>query len=174
LDLKPYLIKITNIFLGVFMEAVYISRKGYEKLIAELESLKKEKVELSAEIGETMAQGDLKENAGYIAAKERQAEILKRIEAVEYKIHHAQFVENLDVDKTAACIGATVTIEDMGDGYKSTYTLVGSEESDPEQDMISVHSPLAQGIMGKKEGEIFEVSLPKGPVKFKMLKIEYK
>ena len=108
------------------MEKVYISRKKYESLLGELKNLKDTKAQLSQEIGEAAAQGDLKENAEYHAAKEKQAETLIRIQELEDTLRNAEITDNLDVDRSEARIGATVTIKDLEADIEFTYTLVGS------------------------------------------------
>ena len=156
------------------MEKVYISRKKYEALMGELKNLKDTKAQLSQEIGEAAAQGDLKENAEYHAAKEKQAETLIRIQELENTLRNAEITDNLDVDRSEARIGATVTIRDEEADMEFTYTLVGSMESNPEKGLLSVKSPLALGVLGHKEGENFEAQLPKGPRTYKLVKLEYK
>ena len=155
-------------------ETFYMSRQKYEALVNELKALKEVKAALSKEIGDAAAQGDLKENAEYHAAKEKQAQTLQRIDELEIRLRHVQITDDLDVDKSEARIGATVTILDEATDLEFTYTLVGSMESNPEKGLLSVKSPLANGILGKKEGESFEAQLPRGPRKYKLIKLEYK
>ncbi len=155
-------------------ETFYVSRKSYEKLRQDLEDLKKLKTQLSEEIGEAARQGDLKENAEYHAAKEKQAETLSKINDLEIRLRNASITDDLDVDKTEARIGATVTIEDLEDGEQSSYTLVGSMESNPEKNLLSVKAPVAAALLGKKEGDVFEVILPRAKRKYKLIKLEYK
>lgn len=155
-------------------EVYYVSRKKYEALVNELKNLKDLKASLSNEIGEAAAQGDLKENAEYHAAKEKQAETLIRIQELETKLRSAQITDDLTVDHSEARIGATVTIKDLDADIEFTYTLVGSMESNPDKGLLSVKSPLANGVLGKKEGETFEAMLPRGPKKYKLIKLEYK
>ena len=137
------------------MEKYYVSRKKYEELVQELKNLKDLKATLSVEIGEAAAQGDLRENAEYHAAKEKQAETLIRIQELETKLRNAEITDNLDVDHSEARIGATVTFVDEDAGLEFTYTLVGSMESNPDKGLLSVKSPLASGVLGHKEGEYF-------------------
>lgn len=153
------------------MPKTYLSRDGREKLIKDLENLKKEKQKTSIDIKEAMEQGDLRENAGYTAAKERQAELLRRIADIEEKLANAQLIEELGVVTDEVRIGATVTLSDGEDEFD--YTLVGPEESDPTKGRISVHSPLAQGLLGAKAGQEVQVQLPAGPKKFKVVKVRY-
>ncbi len=156
------------------MDKVYISRKKYEALVGELKNLKDTKAQLSQEIGEAAAQGDLKENAEYHAAKEKQAETLMRIQELEMTLRSAEITDMLTVDQSEARIGATVTIKDEEADLEFTYTLVGPMESNPDKGLLSVKSPLASGVLGHKEGDEFVAELPKGPRKYKLIKLEYK
>ena len=155
-------------------EIFYLSRKNYEKLRQDLDDLKKVKARLSEEIGEAARQGDLKENAEYHAAKEKQTETLGKINELEIRLRSCRITDDLNVDKTEARIGATVTIQDLGDGEKTVYTLVGSMESNPDKGLLSVKSPVAMALLGKKEGEMFEVIMPRAARKYKLLKLEYR
>ena len=153
------------------MSATYLSQEGYDKLLKEFDRLKKLKIKLSHDIGEALAQGDLRENAGYKAAKDRQAETLRRIAEIEGKLHSATMIEGLKVAKDEVRIGAKVTFE-MG-GEKITYEFVGADESDPAGGKISVDSPLAQGMLGAKAGQEVTVTLPAGKQKVKIVKVKY-
>ncbi len=155
-------------------EVFYVSRKKYEELLEELKNLKEIKQQLSQEIGTAAAQGDLKENAEYHAAKEKQAETLSRINELELRLRNAQITDDLTVDKSEARIGATVTIEDQAAGLEFTYTLVGPSEANPDKGLLSVKSPLANAVLGRKQGETFEAQLPRGPRTYKLIKLEYK
>ena len=93
-------------------EVFYVSRKKYEELLLQLKDLKEIKAQLAEEIGAAAAQGDLKENAEYHAAKEKQAQTLALINDLEMRLRNAQITDDLTVDKSEARIGATVTIED--------------------------------------------------------------
>ena len=156
------------------MEQFYVSRKKYEAFVNELKELKDLKAQLSNEIGEAAAQGDLKENAEYHAAKEKQAETLIRIQELETRLRNAQITDDLEVDRTKARIGATVTIKDLDADIEFTYTLVGSMESNPDKGLLSVKSPLANGVLGHAQGDEFEAQLPRGPKKYKLVKLGYK
>ncbi|MDD4005472.1 MAG: transcription elongation factor GreA [Elusimicrobiaceae bacterium] len=156
------------------MQGIYVTKEGYEKLQGDLARLRTLKQELSLEIGEAMAQGDLRENAGYTYAKEKQAETLSKITELEAKLRNAKIIDDMQVDKTRARIGATVTVKDTAKGVELTYTLAGSEEADPMNGSISVDSPLAIGILGKKTGDEFSVVLPVGEKKYRLISLEYK
>jgi transcription elongation factor GreA len=154
------------------MADVYMSRAGYEKLIKELEMLRARKRDLSKEIGETREQGDLRENAGYQYARERQSETLRRISEIETRISGAKIIDDMNLPKGEVIIGTKVTILEVGTADEYEYTLVGAEESDPATGKISVHAPIAQGLLGHKVNEEVLVTLPGGSTTFKILKIE--
>ncbi|MBI4386480.1 MAG: transcription elongation factor GreA [Elusimicrobia bacterium] len=154
------------------MPGTYLTRAGYEKLVKDLEALRKRRTELSKEIGEAREKGDLKENAEYHAAKERQAEILRRIQDTEEKLQSAQLIDDLNIPKDVVQIGVRVTLLESDSQEEFTWVLVGPEESDPGNGKISVYAPLAQGILGRKVGEEVPVELPVGKKKFKILKTE--
>ena len=155
-------------------EVFYVSRKKYEELLQELKNLKEVKAQLAEEIGTAAAQGDLKENAEYHAAKEKQAQTLERINMLELRLRNAEITDDLTVDKSEARIGATVTIVDQAVELEFTYTLVGPSEANPDKGLLSVKSPLANAVLGHKEGDVFEAQLPRGVRKYKLTKLEYK
>jgi transcription elongation factor GreA len=152
------------------MSDTYLTREGRDKLMKELENLRKMKNQLSLDIAEAREKGDLKENAEYHSAKEKLGEVMSRIAKVQDKLESATLIDDLKVSKDQVSIGLTVTLQDE-DGDQMEYTLVGEDESDPAEGKISVHSPLAQGLLGKKKGETANVELPAGPRVFKILKI---
>ncbi len=154
------------------MPDTYMTRAGYEKLIKELEMLTDRKQALSKEIGETREQGDLRENGGYQYARERQSETLRRIAEIQDRISGAKIIDDMDLPKDQVIIGMKVTIKDLSDNEDYEYTLVGAEESDPTQGKVSVHAPIAQGLLGHKVNDIATINLPGGATKFKILKIE--
>ena len=150
----------------------YLSRQGFEKLRKEMDRLQAEKQELSKMIGEAREQGDLRENAGYQYAKEKQAEVMRRIMDLEQKLSNARLIEETKIAKDEIRIGARVTLKEMSSDSEFSYTFVGQEESDPSNGKLSVHSPLGEGLLGHKIGETVAVNLPAGKRQFKILKIE--
>ncbi|MBI4425767.1 MAG: transcription elongation factor GreA [Elusimicrobia bacterium] len=154
------------------MSDTYLTRAGYEKLVNDLESLKKQKAILSREIGEAAEKGDLRENADYTEAKARQAEVLRRIHELEDKLKKARLIDDLKIKDGEVQIGVKVTLLDKDDGDEMSWTLVGADEADPGAGKISVYAPLSQGILGKKVGDEVQVNLPAGPKRFKILKAE--
>jgi|SRR5579883_1623630 len=153
------------------MAETFLTRAGYEKLIQELEPLKKQKNQLSQDIAEAREKGDLKENAEYHSAKEKLGEVMTRIAKIQDKLQNAKIIDELKVPKGVVSIGCEVTLQDE-DGDEMTYRLVGEDESDPAEGRISVYAPIAQGLLGKKQGEKVEVQLPAGPRTFKILKAQ--
>ena len=156
------------------MSDVYLTKEGYEKLKEELEKLNHEKLEIAREVDETRAQGDLKENAGYHAAKERQGMIFSRIHDLQIKLQNAKLVDDLQINKDEIRLGATVTMMDEVSKNRIVYTLGSTDEADPGQGIISVSSPLAQGLLGAKAGETVRIKLPGGEKILGILKVEYK
>lgn len=156
------------------MSDVYLTKDGYEKLKEELARLNSEKAEIAREVEETRAQGDLKENAGYHAAKEKQGMIFSRIHDLQVKLQTAKLIENLEVNKDQIRLGATVTMVDEVTKNQLVYTLGGADEADPSQGRISVSSPLAQGLLGAKAGEKVRIKLPGGEKILNILKVDYK
>lgn len=153
------------------MGDTFLTRAGYEKLIKELEPLKKQKNQLSQDIAEAREKGDLKENAEYHSAKEKLGEIMTRIAKINDKLEGARIIDDIKTPKGQVGIGCRISLKDE-DGDEIEYTLVGEDESDPAEGKISVYSPLAQGLLGKKVGETTTVDLPAGPRQFKILSAE--
>jgi len=154
------------------MAETYMSRAGHDKLLKELEMLTKRKQELSLEIGETREQGDLRENAGYHFAREKQSETLRRIAEIHDRLSNARIIDDMNLPKGEVIIGMKVSIREVGTSDDYEYTLVGGEETDVAAGKISVHAPVAQGLLGHKVGEEVSIDLPGGKTTFKILKIE--
>lgn len=154
------------------MADTYITRAGYEKLVKELDMLTERKQQLSKEIGETREQGDLRENAGYQYAREKQSETIRRIAEISDRINKAKIIDDMDLPKDQVIIGMKVLIKEIETNDEYEYTLVGAEEADPSSGKISVHAPMAQGLLGHKLNDVVSVKLPGGESKFQILKIE--
>jgi transcription elongation factor GreA len=149
----------------------FLTRQGYEKLRDEVQTLKDRRGGLAAEIKEAAEKGDLKENAEYHAAKEEQQKVQSRINELEQKLRSARILSEADVAADEVRIGATVTLKDVSDGESAVYTLVDAAEADFARGWISVGSPLADGLLGHKEGQTVDVKLPGGPAKFRIMKV---
>ena len=154
------------------MVNIYLTPQGHEKLRKELEHLKTiKRRELSRAIGEARAHGDISENAEYDAAKEAQALNEKKISELEQKLSNAQILDDTDMPKDEALIGATVRLKDMVSEEELEYTLVSEVEADFSHGKISVTSPVGKGLLGHKEKETVEIKVPAGVLKYKILKI---
>ena len=150
------------------MGETFLTRAGYEKLLKELEPLRAQKNQLSLDIAEAREKGDLKENAEYHSAKEKLGEIMTRISKIQDKLENAKLIDDLKTPKGTVSIGCRVKLQDE-EGDEMEFILVGEDESDPSEGKISVYSPLAQGVLGKKIGEKADVELPAGTRTFKIL-----
>lgn len=150
----------------------YLTKAGYEKLSKELEHLKTVKRRaLSKAIGEARSHGDISENAEYDAAKEAQGLNEKRIAELENKLATSQIIDEEHMSSDQVLVGATVKLVDVKSGREITYTIVAEEEADYSQGKISVSSPVGSGLMNHKEGDMVEIKVPAGIIKYKVLKI---
>jgi len=154
------------------MDEIYLTRSGYEKLIKELDVLKREKrKQLSKAIGEARSHGDISENAEYDAAKDAQALNEKRIAELEYKLTRARIIDYEDIPKDEVLIGATVRLKDLDSQEVLEYTLVSETEADYDEGKISVTSPVGAGLLNHKEKDIVEIKVPAGILRYEVLKI---
>jgi len=154
------------------MGETYLTKKGYEKLSLELEHLKTvRRREISKAIGTAREHGDLSENAEYDAAKDAQAHNEKRIFELEEKLSRVRIIEDQDIPHGEVLIGATVKLKDLDSQEELEYTLVSEEESDFEQNKISITSPIGMGLLSHKENEEIAIKVPAGILHYKILKI---
>lgn len=155
------------------MSEVYLTRAGFQKLSDEMERLKTvERPKISKAIGEARLQGDISENAEYEAAKEAQAHSEARIAELEDILSRVSIIEDQNIPSDKVYIGAIVTLQDLNSKEEVKYQLVSSEESDFEQNKISIVSPIGKGLMGHQENDELEIETPAGILKYKLLKIE--
>lgn len=148
---------------------------GHKKLQDELDHLKKvDRPAVINAISEARAHGDLKENAEYHAAKEKQGFIEGRIRDLEAKLSSCQVIDISKINNEGKVIfGATVTIVNLDTDEEVTYQVVGEDEADLKQHKISVTSPVARAMIGKEEGDEFTVQSPKGEVGYEIVKVVY-
>ena len=140
-----------------------MTRKGYEKLMAELVELRSTgRAEISRQLEEARSFGDLSENAEYAAAKEEQAKLETRISRLEFQLSNAKILDSSSIDSSKVTLGTTVTIQDTVNSQKFIYTIVGSEESDPKASKISSSSPVGQALLNKTVGDEVHVKVPRG------------
>ncbi len=153
-------------------DEIFLTRGGYQKLFNELEALKKEKIQISRAIEEARLQGDISENAEYDAAKEAQAHNVAKTSQLELKLSKVRIIEDEDIPSDKIYIGAIVTLKDLEENEEFTYMMVSPEESNYEEDKVSIFSPIGKGLMGKAEGEEVDIKVPAGILKYRILKIE--
>ena len=156
------------------MQKVYLTHAKYEELLKELKRLKKvDRRKIATEIAIARDKGDLRENAEYDAAKEKQGHIEKRIAELEDKLTRVAIVDDLELDTSKVNIGASVELQDLSTKEKMTYHLVGPDEADYEQDKISVASPVGKALLGHKKGEKVKIQVPAGVLEYKITAISY-
>ena len=150
----------------------YYTAEGLKKLRAELSQLKDiERPAASNAIGEARDKGDLSENAEYDAAKEAQGMLEMQISKLEATLSTARIIDESQLDSSKALIHSTVKIKNQTNGMEMTYKLVAQSESDLAGGKISVDSPIGKGLLGKEVGDVAEVVVPNGTMKFDILEI---
>lgn len=155
------------------MNRVYLTKEGYEKLRSELEKLEKEERPVVIEAIATAREfGDLSENAEYAAAKERQMHLEKRIAGIHEKLTRSEIIDESQIPKDKAYLGATVTLKDEKTGNEVTYMLVSTDEADFSENKISTESPVGKAMLGKKVGEIVEATVPAGSLEYEIIAID--
>ena len=151
-----------------------MTKFGYEKLSSEMNFLKTvERPKIVKAIEEAVELGDLKENAEYHAAKERQGQIDDRLNELSDMLGRAQIVDPSELQHSRVCFGSTVVLCDLDTDEEISYVIVGSIESNPDMGLISFHSPMAKQLLGKEEGDDFKVRLPGGEREFEVLEVKY-
>ncbi len=150
----------------------YFTKEGLEQLKDELEKLKSvERPAVSQMIAEAREKGDLSENAEYDAAKNEQGMLELRISKLEETLANARVIDESQLDDSRVSILSRVKLKNLKTQAVVTYTLVPENEADIRNGKISVNSPIARGLLGKKEGETAEIDVPAGLMKFKVEKI---
>ncbi|MEZ4852912.1 transcription elongation factor GreA [Flavobacterium sp.] len=150
----------------------YYTAEGLKKLKEELEHLKAvERPNASQAIADARDKGDLSENAEYDAAKEAQGLLEMKISKMEELVANARIIDESQLDVSKVLVLSTVKIKNQTNGMEMKYTLVAESEADLKTGKISVTSPIGKGLLGKKVGEIAEVNVPNGVLKFEILEI---
>jgi transcription elongation factor GreA len=157
------------------MATIPITKKGAEKLKAELHQLKTvDRPWVINSISEARAQGDLSENAEYDAAKDRQGFIEGRIQEIEGKLSAAQIIDPSEVDAGGKVVfGSTIELQDEDSGDKVTYQIVGEDEADIKLGLVNIGSPIARALIGKDEGDTAEVLAPGGIKRYEIIAVMY-
>lgn len=150
----------------------YYTPEGYKKLKDELEHMKKvERPRISEQIAEARDKGDLSENAEYDAAKEAQGLLEMKISKMEDLVANARIIDESQMDTSKVLVLSKVKIKNVANSAVLQYTLVAEQEADLRQGKISVNSPIGKGLLGKAVGEIAEISVPNGTMKFEIVEI---
>lgn len=147
---------------------------GAQKLREELHRLKEERPKISREIGIAREHGDLSENAEYHAAKERQGLVEARLKDIEDKLARAEVIDPTKLSGDRVRFGATVTLTNLDSDEESTYQIVGADEADINQGLISISAPLARALIGKSIGDEVVVQLPAGTRRYEIGDITFK
>lgn len=150
-----------------------ISRQGFQQLEIELERLKKERPAIIQAIKEAREEGDLRENAGYDAARERQGMLEARISYIESRMPDFNVIDVEDLGGDKAIFGATVTLEDSDSGEIRCFTLLGPDEADYTKGSVSVLSPVGQALLGKEVGDDVVVNAPRGRLNYEITAIAF-
>ncbi|GFN45975.1 transcription elongation factor GreA [Candidatus Regiella insecticola] len=148
---------------------------GAEKLRKELEYLKnKRRQEIITAIAEARAHGDLKENAEYHAAREQQGFCEGRIKEIETKLSNAQVIDVTEIVNNGRIIfGSTVTVLNIATDEEYIYRIVGDDEANAKQNLISVNSPMARGLIGKQIDDTAVITTPGGDIEYDIIAVEY-
>ena len=156
------------------MEKVPMTVRGEQKLLKELEVLLKRRPLISQAIAEARELGDLKENAEYHAAREEQGICEAQIRDIEYKLSVAQVIDVKTLTNTGKVIfGTTIKLLDLDSDKEMIYRIVGDDEADIKQNLISVNSPIARGLIGKMEGDEVQITTPGGVKEFEIMDVQY-
>jgi transcription elongation factor GreA len=158
------------------MERIPISAEGYARMKTELERLKSERPGVIEAIREAREEGDLSENAGYEAARERQGMLEARIAYIESRMPWYNVVDLASLGGEAIIFGATVRLADLDTGEERLYTLLGPDETDfvpKDRGAISVYSPVGRALLGKKAGEEISVDAPRGKIQYEIIEVRF-
>lgn len=151
---------------------VILTVEGLKKIEEELEELKTvRRKEVAERIKQAIAFGDISENSEYDEAKNEQAQLEERIAKLERMLRNARVIDDEDISIETVSIGSKVTVKDIEFDEEIQYTIVGSAEADPYEAKISNESPVGRALIGKKVGEVVEVQVPDGVIKYEVVDI---
>ena len=147
----------------------YMSQEGYDKMIAELQRLESvERPKASAAIAEARDKGDLSENSEYDAAKEAQAHLEDKINKLKLAISEAKIIDVSRLSSDVVQILSKVEMTNLANKAKMSYTIVSENEANLREGKISIKTPIAQGLLGKKVGDEVEIKIPRGTIKLRI------
>ena len=155
-------------------DRIPMTREGYEKLKAEVAHLNDVKmIEVTKRVAAARDLGDLSENAEYHAAREDQGLLQAQIDLLRSKLAKAFIVDPSKMPKDTVAFGSKVKVMDLDMDEEETFVLVGPGQDDPDKNRILTTSPIGQGLMGKRQGEVAEIKVPRGVLRFKVLEIAF-
>jgi transcription elongation factor GreA len=156
-------------------ESVPITPAGLERLRAELKRIKEvDRPENVRDIETAREHGDLRENAEYHAAKERQGNLEARLRFLEHRLGHAEVIDPATITSDRVAFGATVTVLDLDTDEELVYVIVGEDEADADRRRLSIRSPIVRALIGKQAGDSATLHLPKGARELEVVSIVYK
>lgn len=155
------------------MNSIPISVQGYKKLEEELAKLKSERPQIIQAIKEAREEGDLRENAGYDAARERQGMAEARIKYIESRLALYQIIDLDKISGEKVIFGSTVDVEDVDSGESKSFMILGPDEAEPSKGSISFLSPVGQALLGKEEGDEVTIDIPRGRVTYEIVGIRF-
>lgn len=155
-------------------DRIPMSREGYEKLKADLDRMQHvEMIEVTKRIAAARELGDLSENAEYHAAREDQGMLQARIDALKDKLGRAYFIDRNSLSNDAVVFGTRVRVKDLDLSEEEEFILVGPGDEDYNANKILTTSPIGQGLLGKKQGDVVEIQVPMGKLRFEILDIGF-
>ena len=151
-----------------------MSEEGYNKLLAELREMETiQRPEISRQIAESRDKGDLSENSEYDAAKEAQGMLEMKISNLKAIISEAKIIDTSKLDTSTVQILSKVEMKNVKNGMKMVYTIVSESEANLKEGKISVNTPIAQGLLGKKVGDVAEITIPQGKITLEIVSISF-
>ena len=152
----------------------YMTEEGYNKLVAELREMETvQRPEISRQIAEARDKGDLSENSEYDAAKEAQGMLEMKINNLKAVISEAKIIDTSKLDTSTVQILSKVEMKNVKNNMKMVYTIVSESEANLREGKISVNTPIAQGLLGKKVGDVAEITIPQGKITLEILNISF-
>ena len=153
-------------------EVTYLTKEGLKSLRDELEHLMKvERPAISKQIGEAIEKGDISENAEYDAAKDAQGMLEAKMSVIRSKISNVRILDESKIDTSQVQILNRVTVQNKKNNATMQYTLVPESEADLKQNRVSIETPIAKGLLGKKVGDVVEIKIPSGIISFEIMEI---
>ena len=156
------------------IDRIPMSREGYEKKKADLDRMKNaDMIEIAKRIAAARELGDLSENAEYHAAREDQGMLQARIDELERTLGRAYIIDKSTLPTDAVVFGSRVKVKDLDGGDEEVFDLVGPGEEDYDNNRILTTSPIGQGLLGKKIGDVAEIEVPMGKLRFEVVAISF-